>query len=1230
MLKNEIMKLTELKEYPEYSEELLNNEKDINIFIEKLPTIQKIFIVQNLLKELISIKNIFLDNKKNMIKKIDNNCYKYYKNIIQIKQIFDYCESKEPEKTVNYILLKDSQAEDDLHGYEEGNKNFITNFFFELRNDYTLMLKIINEIDINYYEQLGFFLTHFLYENTTNNNFFQDELMLMLFLVMEDTINNKFPNDFSHEFLIELGAEKKKYFLYYFLKNLTKKVEIRNYLTNIFHDLILDLENLNRKLTVNSTLIIDEILTTNDNSISRRKTVMKPKKENLYLSRINLGKSARMNTYSMELVPIDLSEIEKEKEDIIKLKSLHIEEKDFDTKTIDIDSFFLENNFKKIDLSKMLSNLNNKTGEKTDLENALMEFLLFIKKEFHKEKEDIFSSDLLYDTLKEIKEQKNINSTEEGRQADEIYIQNFLIISKFILDLFENILKNIDSLPYTIKCIFFLLDKLLSKKYCSEKNKITFYQILVLKIKFFFDGFIIPILENPFYNGCISDGVLSDITLENLKIVSIVVKKFISGNLFKIFNCDTDPYYTIFNKFILNKMKDLFKIQVEIDKNIKNQFEPSKSIKKLIELNDTNKEKINYDFFALNENECIQYQSVCFSFFDIIMFINTIQKENIKNYFMEKKSEMKLDYGLFVKYKNNFDKRCKKNLEENKNEFLFISNLKYKDSFLKEIKSVTEEHFDNYFKNQKNNLEIKEDVLAIKKCLIELMIFINKINKENFNSFIKNKENLFLHNNSYINNYFSEKKFLQYKNTLFGNSENNSKVLIQNYKDNNIINEKNKFSKTCLSCNLEEDADFLDEIFPRIISIMKNDLGNYIEFNKYERIIFCITFLQINIKNLSPEYTKNNYSKLFIDIINDVQNLIKGLQNNILNQFHLKIREGDKLDIIFSKYSFQIKSMEKYYTINYIFNKITPPIPLKENLGKDIEKPKLQKSMILPSKVPVLSSKNINQSMKLNLQSNINGKSIPFFIKNFHDFRKTSEIVNDVLSIERDEKIPDIFKKYFKNINNLVKDEKIMTKYSSDEYISICYDLENYILLKLNQKIFPVRPTECDEFIHKKCERLNFLKPENVITDKKMINKNLLLTVTEYINKMDEKYTPVDKINMFGKAFQILQNSMTFNSGKSDLGVDDVLPLLIYVMIKAKPKMIYTNYMFCKYYINPELDKKQYGFLLMQIGVVIKIISNMKYDELKDVTEEEFGVDEKIPAELKDDSKNKKNKENKV
>ena len=106
MLKNEILKLTEIHNLLQNSNLVLETEEDINNFIEKLPTIQKIFIVQNLLKELISIKDLFLDNKKNMLKKIDNNCYKYFKNLISIKQIYDYCELHQPEKIIEYKLLK--------------------------------------------------------------------------------------------------------------------------------------------------------------------------------------------------------------------------------------------------------------------------------------------------------------------------------------------------------------------------------------------------------------------------------------------------------------------------------------------------------------------------------------------------------------------------------------------------------------------------------------------------------------------------------------------------------------------------------------------------------------------------------------------------------------------------------------------------------------------------------------------------------------------------------------------------------------------------------------------------------------------------------------------------------------------------------------------------------------------------------------------------------------------
>ena len=112
------------------------------------------------------------------------------------------------------------------------------------------------------------------------------------------------------------------------------------------------------------------------------------------------------------------------------------------------------------------------------------------------------------------------------------------------------------------------------------------------------------------------------------------------------------------------------------------------------------------------------------------------------------------------------------------------------------------------------------------------------------------------------------------------------------------------------------------------------------------------------------------------------------------------------------------------------------------------------------------------------------------------------------------------------------------------------------------------------------------------------------------INELDEKFTPVDKVEKFGKAFGILQNSLTFSSGKNDLGIDDTIAILIYVIIKAKPKNLFSNSKYCQLFLNAELAKRMYGILLSQIEMVKNIIYNMKYTDLIGVTEEEFGKDE--------------------
>ena len=136
-----------------FSHNSINKRKELeNIYIppniESFSTFKKIIFLQGLLKELTSEKDRFEGIKEKMINKMNNNCYNYYKNKIGIKQIYDYCESNNPDIYIENILLPDSKFIL-LNKYE-----IIYQAFFILRNDNHKILKIINSLPSEYNKRL--------------------------------------------------------------------------------------------------------------------------------------------------------------------------------------------------------------------------------------------------------------------------------------------------------------------------------------------------------------------------------------------------------------------------------------------------------------------------------------------------------------------------------------------------------------------------------------------------------------------------------------------------------------------------------------------------------------------------------------------------------------------------------------------------------------------------------------------------------------------------------------------------------------------------------------------------------------------------------------------------------------------------------------------------------------------------------------------------------------------
>ena len=210
--------------------------------IMKLTTFKKIIKLQNLIKESISAKERFSINKTQMINKINKNCFNYYKHKINMKEIYDFCETKKPEEHIDYIII------DKPENYFNDKYNYIYNFLFKLRNNNKMILNLIKYCPEENYAQLIDFIVNFFFEDTINSSFIQEELMLFIYLIFEKNLFEKLPeelkvddNDISYNIF-----RNKKNVLYYTIKSLTRKADIRNFLCSILVDNILKLEG-NRK-----------------------------------------------------------------------------------------------------------------------------------------------------------------------------------------------------------------------------------------------------------------------------------------------------------------------------------------------------------------------------------------------------------------------------------------------------------------------------------------------------------------------------------------------------------------------------------------------------------------------------------------------------------------------------------------------------------------------------------------------------------------------------------------------------------------------------------------------------------------------------------------------------------------------------------------------------------------------------------------------------------------------
>ena len=951
---------------------------------------------------------------------------------------------------------------------------------------------IINSSNQDVKNNLANFFTNFFYENITSSKCIESNYLYLITLLLMDEINSLKGIETPETFLNSTKCG-------FFLEQLCEKNELQYFFKKI----------------------IFEVIESISNSHPNEEISFNPEKLREIISNQKEKDNKMKNEYETEL------EDELILENVKAKSSNKSEEENTDNKNSK--NLFINKYMellKEEDLQISLSNYEKKTNK-----NNMKDYINNISNNI-KSSPEVFNTKIL---------KENLNNNES---IINLYEENYFQLSKYLDIIFDNLLENINLLPYSIRCICKIISVLIEKKFPNIKN----YQTNAFISKFFIHKLFSLMFLNPEEYALINEFIISSNQKFNLLIVSDIIRKFVLGKLFK--DDKIDGNFTPFNWMFIEKMPKL----IELYENLTNVKLPN-FIQKLIngELNDDYK----FNYFDENKNEIIFHNSICFNIENIYLLLKNIKKnkevllneninlelkktiekllyeENLKKLFIlkgnkETNSNNNISYQLGNT--NTFAQNRNKtfninNIEEKELKFFLITKLKYNDDFIKIFNIKRKKQY--YFKEENKN-DINEDensknekiINRTKNFLCAILYYNNKLNKDEF-----------------IDNKIS----------------NTRDILIE-------LKQKMKYLNILIEETIPSEW-YMKSLFDYIQKLPK-DLAN----NDFEGLF---NQLEENLKASIKEY---NLEELYI--------------------FKEKLKIVKKKKLTYNNIINILKDSKYNIYVRNIIKKLIVPVKIyyKKN-DNDLK-------ILYSNDIKPYTTNKKSKAIQLIC------RTIEEFIYYFPDIsRYAYNSKLNVLMILKEMEFPEKIKAYTKFISDNLRAEKVLS--NEQELKLIMSKITDYIMEKIYYKIFPKDIDPIDNMIYLNCEKLSWMQPKHLIKKSEdYLFGQFIPDITECFANINKQKCPRKKILYVEELFKLIYNLGAFN-GEELEGVDGELQIMNYALIKAKPRRITSNNEFIKLFLGSKKGKRE-DIHLTQISAISIQISNFSYSYLINITEEEF------------------------
>ena len=563
-------------------------------------------------------------------------------------------------------------------------------------------------------------------------------------------------------------------------------------------------------------------------------------------------------------------------------------------------------------------------------------------------------------------------------------------------------------------------------------------------------------------------------------------------------------------------------------------------------LEDKLDDSFKYDFFEENPEEVICHRSICFNINDINCLLENMKK-NVNILFPK-------DYKGNIGLKKAFEKLC-----DNKVNQIIIQDLRSTK---------------NQEKND-NNLPI--------------------INYYLVTDFIYNKKYKYLFSLDQKTPYFSLKELKDIKNDE-ENIQNNI-IKIKNYLNTLLYN-----YRTLVKTDFEEGTAFnLINILRELKIFMKS--SNFVIDGTIPSEWYINSLIEF-LDKIPPEYKENDHELLFDSIEKEVNDSINTLDFEILSICLNKMKYIRKNILYYD----QAKEILIDILLNNKVNKILEDDGFKVELSFTYEKDKkellINKVKKVEKQLQFLDNMIFQNNNKKGIKICRNIEAFTKYFPNLISFQHKGG-GKDIFEIQNELNLPEKMGEFFELVKEyLIKDKKIRDQKLFNLINEKIYD---YVMSKIYDRIFPKEPNKMDINIYEKTVSLSWIEPRHFFFEKtNYIYDTFLPDVIKNFNLLDKNKSPRIKFNNIGNIFMTITNIEKFNnSEKSDIGVDDLMPILNYCVIKAQPIRLYSNCKFLELYIG-DLKSKNEGIQLTQLQSICTRIIELNHTNLIDVDVREF------------------------